>query len=220
MVCLCVRTHLSLPCVYVCLFFKKKGNCPSLLKRVCYVQYNLPHPLLKVTMAFEWSCSALLCQNIFPSLLHVCVRVCFKKKKNGIIVPHCLRKCVMWYNLPHHSLKVTMTFEWSCNVSLCQNHFPSPLCMCVCFSKKRIGNCPTLLKRVCCVQYNLFHPPLKVTMAFEWSCGVPLCQNSFPSPLSMCVCVCLFLKRNPTLSMVAPRIFFRNVIKKFKLYKI
>ena len=56
-----------------------------------------------------------------------------------------------------------------------------------------MGNYPTLLKRVCCVQYNLPHPPLKVTITFEWSCGVPLCQNLFPSPL--CVCVYLFLKK-------------------------
>ena len=30
-------------------------------------------------------------------------------------------------------------------------------------------------------------------MAFEWSCGVSLFYNSFPSPL--CVYVCLFLKK-------------------------
>ena len=115
------------------------GNCSTLLKRVCCVQYNLPHPPLKVTMAFEWSCGVPLCQNPFPSPLCVCV------------------------------------------------------CVCVCFSKKRMGNCPTLLKRVCCVQYNLPHPPLKVTMAFEWSCGVRLCQNPFPSPF--CVCVCVFVSQ-------------------------
>ena len=54
----------------------------------------------------------------------------------------------------------------------------SLVCVCVFVSKKkkkRMGNCPTLLKRVCCVLYNLPHPPLKVTMTFEWSCGVPLC---------------------------------------------
>ena len=116
------------------------GNCSTLLKRVCCVQYNLPHPPLKVTMAFEWSCGVPLCKNPFSSLLCVCVLVSQKRKN---------------------------------------------------------GNCLTLLKRVCCVQYNLPHPSLKVTMAFKWSCGVPLCQNPFPSPLCVCVCVCvcLFLKK-------------------------
>ena len=107
------------------------------------------------------------------------------------------RACCVQYNLPHTPLKVTMTFEWSCGVSLCQNPFPSPLCVCVCVfvsqkkKKKRMDNCLTLLKKVCCVQYNLLHPPLKVTIAFEWSCGVPLYQNPLPSPL--CVCVCMFI---------------------------
>ena len=54
-----------------------------------------------------------------------------------------------------------------------------------------MGNCPTLLKKVCYMQYNLPHPPLKVTMAFEWNCGVPSCQNPFPSPL----CVCVFVSQ-------------------------
>ena len=82
--CLCVRTHFPLPCVYVFVSQKKKkrmGNCPTLLKRVCCVQYNLPHPPLKVTMAFEWSCGVPLCQNFFPSPLCVCVFVSLKKKK-------------------------------------------------------------------------------------------------------------------------------------------
>ena len=71
---------------------------------------------------------------------------------------------------------------------LYQNSFPSLLCVCVCFSKKKIGNCLTLFKRVCYVQYNLSHPLLKVTMTFKWSYGVPLCQNLFSSPLCVCVC--------------------------------
>ena len=36
---------------------------------------------------------------------------------------------------PH--LKVIMTFEWNCGVSLYYNHF-SLLCVCVCFSKKKM----------------------------------------------------------------------------------
>ena len=115
------------------------------------------------------------------------------KKRMGNCPTLLKRVCCVQYNLPHLSLKVTMTFEWSCGVPLYQNLFLFlfPLCVCVCFSKKRMGNCPTLLKRVCCVQYNLPHPPLKVTMTFEWSCGVSLCQNPFLSPLYVCVC---FLK--------------------------
>ena len=70
----------------------------------------------------------------------------------------------------------------------------SPVCVCL-FLKKRMGNCLILLKRVCFVQYNLSHPSLTVTMAFEWSCGMLLCQNSFPSPL----CVCLFLEKKKTI---------------------
>ena len=115
-----------------------------------------------------------------------------KKKRMGNCPTLLKRVCCVQYNLSHLSLKVTMTFEWSCGVPLYQNLFLFlfPLCVCVCFSKKkRTGNYPILLKRVCCVQYNLSHPPLKVTMTFEWSCGVPLCQNPFFSSL----CVCLFL---------------------------
>ena len=176
------------------------GNCPTLLKRVCCVQYNLLHPPLKIIMAFE---SMLLCTFVLElislSFMCVCVCVCFSKKRIGNCPTLLKRMCCVQYNLPHPSLKITMTFQWNCGVLLCQKLFLSPLCVCVyvcvClfFLKKRLGNCPTLLKRVCCVQYNLFHPPLKVTMFFEWSCGVPLCQNPFPSPL--CVCVCLFLKK-------------------------
>ena len=149
-------------------------------------------------MAFEWSCSVPLCQNLFPSPLCVCVCVCVcfsKKKKEG----NCLillkkvytllkRVCYVQYNSFHPPLKVTMAFEWSCDVSLCQNPFLSPLCVCVFISpkkekEKKKDNCPTLLKRVCYVQYNLPHPSLKVTMTFEWSCDVSLCQNLFPSSL-------------------------------------
>ena len=57
--------------------------------------------------------------------------------------------------------------------------------------KKRMSNCHTLLKRVFCMQYSLPHLHLKVTMTFEWSCGVLLCQNSFLSPL----CVCVFVSQ-------------------------
>ena len=38
------------------------------------------------------------------------------------------------------------------------------------------------------------HPFLKVTMTFEWSCGVLEVRTSF-ALLCMCVCVCLFLKK-------------------------
>ena len=147
-------------------------------------------------MAFEWSCDVHLYQNPFFSPLCVCLCVCFSKKKKRMgNYPTLLKKvCCVQYNLPHPSSKVTMAFEWSCGVLLCQNSFPLPcVCVCVCFSKKRMDNCPTLLKKVCCVQYNLPHPPLKVTMAFEWSCGVPLCQNFCPSLL--CVCVCFSKKK-------------------------
>ena len=141
-------------------------------------------------MTFEWSCGVSLCQNIFLSPLCVCVFVSPKKKRGNC--PTLLKRvCYVQYNLSHPPLKITMAFEWSCSVSLCQNPFSSPLCVCVCFSKNKKGNCLTLLKRVCCVQYNLPHPPLKVIMAFEWSCGVPLYQNLFPSPLCVCVCVCV-----------------------------
>ena len=130
---------LQLSLVYTCVYFSKKkkkrmDNCPTLLKKVCRVQYNLPHPPLKVIMAFEWSCDMSQCQNPFPSPLYVCVFVSQKNKK---------------------------------------------------------GNCPTLLKRVCSVQYNLPHLPLKVIMAFEQNCSVPLCQNPFPSLL----CVFVFQKK-------------------------
>ena len=148
-------------------------------------------------MAFEWSCSVSLCQNPFSSPLCVCV--CFSKNKKGNCLTLLKRVCCVQYNLPHPPLKVIMAFEWSCSVPLYQNLFHTPLCVYVCVfvskkkkEKKRKGNCLTLLRRVCCVQYNLSHPPLKVTMAFEWNCGVFLYQNLFPSPL--CVCVC-FLKK-------------------------
>ena len=42
-----------------------------------------------------------------------------------------------WSRVPHSPLKVTMAFEQSYGVLLCQNHFPSPLYVCVCFSKKK-----------------------------------------------------------------------------------
>ena len=146
-------------------------------------------------MTFEWSCGILLCWNPFPSPLCVCVCVCLFLQKKKKRMSNCLtllkRVCCVQYNLPYPPLKVTMTFEWSCGVLLCQNPFPSPLCVCVCMclflKKKRMGNYPTLFKRVCYVQYNLPHPPLKVTMTFEWSCGMPLCQNLFRSPLCVCV---------------------------------
>ena len=114
------------------------GHCSTLLKRVCCVQYNLSHHPLKVIMTFEWSCGVLLCQNLFPSPLCVCVFVSQKKKrkkKEWVIVPHCLGECVVCnvqYNLPHPPLKVTMAFEWSYSVPLCQNQFPSPFCVFVC----------------------------------------------------------------------------------------
>ena len=123
------------------------SNCPTLLKRVYCIQYNLPYSLLKVIMTFEWSYGVPLCQNHFPfSLVYVCVCVFVSKKKE--------KK-----------------------------------------EKERMGNCLTLLKRVCCVQYNLSHPPLKVTMTFEWSCSMFLCQNQFSSPL--CVYVSPKEKKKP-----------------------
>ena len=87
------------------------------------------------------------------------------------------------------------------------------VCVCVClFVSKKNGNCPTSLKRVCCVQYNLHHPSLKVTMVFEWSCSMPLCQNLFPSPL--CVCVCVFLKN----TKIHPFQFIQSYIKIYGCY--
>ena len=38
----------------------------------------------------------------------------------------------------------------------------------------RTSTCKGEGKRFC-VWYNLSHPPLKVTITFEWSCNVPLC---------------------------------------------
>ena len=68
-------------CVCVCVFVSK-DNCPTLLKRVCYVQYNLSHIFLKVTIIFEQSlwCVFIL-EPIFLSLMCVCVCVFLKKKK-------------------------------------------------------------------------------------------------------------------------------------------
>ena len=71
-----------------------------------------------------------------PKIRCVCLFL-KKKKKNGLIVPHYLIECCVWYNLSHPPLKVTMTFQWSCS---CQNPFLSPLCVCVCvclFLKKK-----------------------------------------------------------------------------------
>ena len=109
--------------------------------------------------------------------------------------------------------------EWSYGMPLCQNHFSSLLCVCVCvcvcvclFVSKKNGNCPTSLKRVCCVQYNLHHPSLKVIMVFKWSCNMPLCQNLFPSPL--CVCVCVFLKN----TKIHPFQFIQSYIKIYGCY--
>ena len=102
------------------------------------------------------------------------------------------RVCCVQYNLSHHSLKVIIAFEQSCGVLLCQNPFPSPLCVFFYKKKKKKGNCPTLLKRVCCVQYNLPYPSLKVNMAFEWCCGGLRVRTPFH--LS-CVCVCAFVSQ-------------------------
>ena len=55
----------------------------------------------------------------------------------------------------------------------------------------RMGNCPTLFKRVCCVWYNLPHPPLKVWLLS----GVVVClcvRTPFHLP---CVCVCFSKKK-------------------------
>ena len=51
--------------------------------------------------------------------------------------------CYVKYNLPHISLKVTMTFEWSCGcASVLEQFFPSLVC--VYFLKKKktslVGN--------------------------------------------------------------------------------
>ena len=138
-------------------------------------------------MTFEQSCGVPLCQNLFPSPLCVCV--CFSKKRMGNYPTVLKRVYCVQYNLSHPPLKVTMTFEWSYDMSLCQNPFSSPLRMCVCLFLKKKGNCLTLLKRVCYVQHNLPHHPLKVIMVFEWSCGVLLYQNLFLSPLRVCVFV-------------------------------
>ena len=108
----------------------------------------------------------------------------------------------------HPLLKVTMAFEWSCGVPLCQNPFPSPLCVCVCFSKKRMSNCLILLKIMYYAQYNLSHTPLKVTITFKWNCGVPLYQNLFPSPLCVCVCVDFSKKRMDNCPTLLKRVYY------------
>ena len=71
------------------------------------------------------------------------------------------------------------------------------VCVCVCFSKKEKEKKEWVIVLRClqeCVVCSITypHPPLKVTMAFEWSCGVLLCWNLFPSPLS---CVCVFVSQ-------------------------
>ena len=53
------------------------------------------------------------------TFLHSLMCVFVSKKKEWVIISHCLRECCVWYNLPYISLKVTITFEWSCGVSLC-----------------------------------------------------------------------------------------------------
>ena len=71
-----------------------------------------------------------------------CVCVCFskkKKKKKRVIVPHYLTECCVQYNLPHNFLTVTMTFEYSCSIFLCQNPFPTSLCVFVSKLKKIIN---------------------------------------------------------------------------------
>ena len=187
----------SIPKLYVCVCFSKErmGSCPALLKRVCYVQYNLPHPLLKVTMAFDGVVVCLCFRIHFPL---PCVCVClFLKKRMGNCPTLFKRVCCVQYNLHHPSpLKVTMAFEWSYGMLLCQNPFPSPLYVCVCLflkkekEKKEWVIVPHYLRKcvMCCVLYNLLYSPLKVTMPFEWSYGVPLYQNRFP--FSLCVYVC------------------------------
>ena len=47
----------------------------------------------------------------------------------------CLASFIFFYS--NYSTKVTMAFEWNCGMLLCQNPFLSPLCVCVCFSKKK-----------------------------------------------------------------------------------
>ena len=86
-----------------------------------------------------------------------------------------------------------------CDVFLCYNLFSSSLYVCL-FLKKEEDNCLILLKRVCCVQYNLFYSPLKVTVAFEWSYSIPLCQNLFSSLL--CVCFVSRRKKNAQLKAI------------------
>ena len=92
-----------------------------------------------------------------------------------------------------------MAFKWSCDVFLCYNLFSSSLYVCL-FLKKEEDNCLILLKRECCVQYNLFYSPLKVTVAFEWSYSIPLCQNLFSSLL--CVCFVSRRKKNAQLKAI------------------
>ena len=87
-------------------------------------------------------------------------------------------------------LKVIMIFEWNCGVSFVKIHFPlSSVCVFV-SQKKRMGNYLTLLKRVYCVQYNLSHPPLKLS-------EVVMClyvRTLFPFPYA-----CVFVsKKNKT----------------------
>ena len=62
----------------------------------------------------------------------------------------------MKYNLPHPSLKVTLTFEWNCCVFVLEPISPFLVCVCVCFSKKKI-----YIYIYICKDWNLRPKPTK-----------------------------------------------------------
>ena len=102
---------------------------------------RVPHPSLKVTMAFEQSYGVPLCQNHFPSLLCVCVCVCFskkkKKKKKGLGLERIMHKSIKLSNnllaqlTPLGGLKMLPRPQFSNAHSLIYIY----IYMCVCVSK-------------------------------------------------------------------------------------
>ena len=54
-------------------------------------------------------------------------------------------------------------------------------------------------------------------MAFEWSCDIPLCLNSFPSPLFVCVFVSKKKKAKSFLNKL-PVVFYTYMIAHISYY--
>ena len=109
-----------LPLLYLFIFVKRLGIVASLPK----CNHVWQHPLSSKTLFYdEIQGEPYACVQLYITLL--------------LLVSKPLKRmfCVQ-YNLPHHSLKVFMAFEWSCGVPLCYNLFPSPLCGFVSSKKK------------------------------------------------------------------------------------